>query len=39
MNTEERNDVIRRLRSKGLSIRQIARITDIGRGVIQKIAV
>ncbi|MBR6959297.1 MAG: transposase [Clostridiales bacterium] len=39
MNTEERNDVIRRLRSKGLSIRQIARITGIGRGVIQKIAV
>ena len=33
---EERNEAISRLRSMGLSVRQIERLTGIGRGVIQK---
>jgi len=39
LSKEERNDVIRTLRSKGISIRQISRITGISRGVIQRIAI
>lgn len=36
MGISERNAVVRRLREKGLSIRQISRLTGLNRGIIQK---
>ena len=33
----KRNDALRRLRNCGLSVRQIERLTGVGRGVIQKL--
>ena len=33
---EERNEVLRRLKKQGLSIRQIERLTGIGRSIIQR---
>lgn len=34
---KERNEAIRKLKSNGLSVRQIARLTGIGRGVVLKV--
>ena len=33
---EERNNIIQTLKDKGLSVRQISRLTGINRGVVQK---
>jgi REP element-mobilizing transposase RayT len=37
MPREERNAALRRLRGLGLSVRQVERLTGVGRGVIQKL--
>lgn len=37
--SKERNAVIKRLRRYGMSVRQIERLTGIGRGIIQRISV
>lgn len=37
MPRKERNDALRRLQSCGMSVRQIERLTGVGRGVIQKL--
>ena len=37
MSRKERNDALRQLRDCGLSVRQIERLTGVGRGIIQKL--
>ncbi len=38
LESEQRNKYIKKLKEKGLSIRQISRLTGIGKGIVERIS-